>query len=379
MPILANRYQLTEPIYDDGIVVVYRACDQVLNRTVTVETLSLQATAEHVACLTEKARRAALTRLTYVAKLYDQNVDADRPFLVWEGMIGPTLAEAAPLSEEQAIDVVCVAATALQTALAHHRRPPAINPQTLCIDPLGRVQIIDLGLHESKPNDRQAASMLGNLLYAALGEDRAAQTSLQKIINRAQMGNYATIDEFVADLHQTRQRFDAPTIMIPHDQRLTEAASPAQTSSHSSTATPARPNRRRLLWLALAAVTGSLMLLFSTVIRGDQFNIDRIINLAPLLGPAAATSPAITHENAPAIPTPLEPQSGELYIVNTNTGQPIRVRSGPGLSFEPIASVPFGGTVEVIGEPQPADGYTWVRVRAAGVDGWCISEALLRR
>jgi hypothetical protein len=382
MPVLANRYQLIEPIYDDGIVVAYRAADQVLNRTVTVETLSPQAPAEHVERLTEKAHRAALTRIAYVAKLYDQNVDAGRPFLVWEGQVGPTLAEMAPLPDRQAVEVVYVAAMALQTALTHHQLPPAINPQTLCIDPMGRVQIIDLGLHQSSLNDQQAVKTLGDLLHVALGQGNSVPMSLQALVSRAQTGNYATIDEFVADLRQTRQHLDAPTSMVPHNQRLIEEVSPAPARARSplSTATPARSNHHPWRWLALAAVTGSLILLFSTLVRGDQFNIDRVVNLAPMLEPTLATTPAVTQETAPTVAdlASTESWSGALYIVNTNAGQPVRIRAGPGLAFEPIAAVPFGNTVEVMSEPQPADGYTWVRVRAAGIEGWCISEALLK-
>src|SRR3712207_4938081 len=106
MPTLANRYQLLEPIYQDEAVVAYRARDAVLHRMVTLETLSDQASPEQAERLVQKARHAALDRTPNIAKRCDQNIDLDRPCLVWEDRIGPSSAEAAPLPEHQVITIV---------------------------------------------------------------------------------------------------------------------------------------------------------------------------------------------------------------------------------------------------------------------------------
>ncbi len=380
MPTLANRYQLLEPIYHDQAVIAYRARDQVLHRMVTLETLSDQASSEHAERLVEKARRAALDRTPNVAKLYDQNIDVDRPFLVWEDRIGPTIAEAAPLPESQAINIVDHVANMLQAALAQQRSLPRINPQTLCIDGMGRLQLLNLGLPPATADQQQAIGMLGDVLDAAVKLDVNTRSALRVLIERTRSGAYPTVQDFVADLHRLQQRHDAPTTTLHELQRRDHASTPAhgRFGQNSSAYRPATRKRRWPRVMLLLVCVGGLLLALG-VFGGGNY-LDQMTGLLPVLAPTAPTVVASTPEPPLRTPPPATPTpQGEEYVVNTITGQPVRVRSGPGLSFDTVGSVPFGDTLEVIGGPQPADGYTWVQIRFKDVEGWCISEALQKR
>ena len=55
----------------------------------------------------------------------------------------------------------------------------------------------------------------------------------------------------------------------------------------------------------------------------------------------------------------------------------LNLRGGPGLGQSIIAGLPYGTTVEVLGNPQAADGYSWFQVRVAGVgSGWVAGQYL---
>ncbi len=372
MPILANRYELAEMIYSDAVVVAYCARDQLLNRTVTIEWLQANRVADAAAVqrLLDKARSAALLNLPHVAALYDQHIVDNRPFLVLEEIAGPALADAAPLSAEQATDLVYSVADTIHAALARQQPLPAITEQTIRIGPEGRIQIIDLGLAQPAPED--AIQTLGRLLQAALG-GTAEASPLRGLAERAIAGQYASVDALVADLRLVQQRATTattvmprvhPTIDLTNDSGVT-AYTAANTAATPAPAPAAQP--RRYLWAGIGA--GGLILLAllgSLWFRGrDETALDPVPSAVATVGAS----------NAPAG----SPIRGELYTVATNNRRPIRVRQGPGLNSPQIASLPYGTTVEVIDGPQPADGYNWVRIRTSTVDGWCIREGLRKQ
>ena len=58
----------------------------------------------------------------------------------------------------------------------------------------------------------------------------------------------------------------------------------------------------------------------------------------------------------------------------------LNLRDGPGLGFNIVAALPYGTTVEIIGEPEEVDGYTCVQVRVPSgcIDGgWVAAEFLV--
>lgn len=106
---------------------------------------------------------------------------------------------------------------------------------------------------------------------------------------------------------------------------------------------------------------------------------------APTPTPALATptpEPAPTPE--PPTPTPLPAGPDVLRVggqatVNAETG--LRMRGGPGTNFNPVATLPAGAIVDVIGGPERADTYTWWQIRykqpdGSQIEGWAAGDFL---
>lgn len=385
MPNLADRYQLAEIIYSDAQVVAYCAQDQLLNRTVTVELLQSGQPdqPQRAGQLIDKAHQAALSSLPHVAALYDQHAVDGRPFLVLEEPIGPALGEIVPLPPEQAVAVVRQVGETLRAALLRQQPLPAINPTTVRIGADSRVQILDLGLEQPPAQPAVALQLLGQLLSAGLGgaNDRLS-APLQRIADDAIRGQYRSIGDLVAALEQIEQRATQPTTVLQRvPPTVVVEQQPPALERGSQTAiletvqpieqpilAPERPARRWGLWAALGLGLLALLAVGALLLRPN----DRATQ--PPAPPAAGTSPT-TGAASPAA----SPANGTLFVVSTNNGQALIVRSGPGRSFSRITSIPDGATVEVLEGPQAADGFNWVRIRTANVEGWCASEALRRR
>lgn len=398
MPNLANRYQLAEIIYSDAHVVAHRAQDQLLNRTVTIELLQpgRGEESQRSARLLTKARQAALTNLPHVAPLYDQHTVDERPFLVLEEPIGPSLAEAAPLPAAQIVALVCAVAETLRVAQARQQPQPTINPFTVRIGPDGRVQILDLGLDQPVADQPVAVQRLGQLITAALSSTSDRQSApFRRIAESAASGAYASIDALLAALEQVEQRAEQPTTVLrrvmptidmreePLDAATVVVApeavpvQPRRSLREAVAAQPRRPLREAVaaqprwrVWAALGAGLIALLLLGGLLLRPGAETAEQ---------PAASAPADTTTGNSPATSPATNPANGTLFTVATNNGQSLIVRSGPGRSFSRITSIPNGSTVEVVEGPQAADGFNWVRIRTANVEGWCVSEALRRR
>lgn len=392
-PLLAERYRLDGVVYSDTSSVAYRAHDQLLNRTVTVELLQAQHATNpaYRSRLIDKARSAALMSLPNVAAVYDQGMVNDRPFLVREELLGPTVAEAAPLPADQAINVVSAVADTVRAAATQQQPLLPITPQTVRVDAEGRAQILDFGLDQPPTNPAQAVAALGRLLQAALANSNEGHqvTPVRAIAEQAVAGRYTSVDGLVAELRRVQQRANSvttviprmpPTIQIedPHDQRVVAPAPRAQRQAAQPAvvaqppAVESAPRSRRLLWPIVGAITLLVLLVGGMMLRGG--NDTPSDEPATAGGGAAASSAA-----APSTAGGESPASGPTYIVAARGSDTIRVREGPGVNFQQIASLRNGTTVQVVEGPRPADNYNWVRIRAGNVDGWCILEGLRKQ
>lgn len=55
----------------------------------------------------------------------------------------------------------------------------------------------------------------------------------------------------------------------------------------------------------------------------------------------------------------------------------LNMRGGPGTSYGVVAQLPYGTTVQIVGNPQAGDGRTWLEVAALGFgQGWVAAEFL---
>lgn len=381
MPNLADRYQLAEIIYSDAHIVAYLAHDELLNRSVTVELLQAGRADEpqRAERLLAKARQAALSSLPRVAALYDQHTIDGRPFLVLEEPIGPALADAGPLAAAQIVALVREVALTLQTALERQQPLPVVNPFTVRLAPDGRVQIIDLGLDQLRPDQATAVQRLGQLISAALGSASDRQSaSLKRIAEGTASGAYTSLDALLAALQQLQARADQPTSILQRipptmpvpDVDQEEPPPIVERENRPPTVTPdAAPRRRWVVWAALGLGLIGL-LLAGLLLRPDGETAEQ-----PARSPGASAASGTGSSARPVA----SPANGTLYTVATNNGQSLIVRSGPGRTFDRITSLPNGTTVEVIEGPRAADGFNWVHIRTASVEGWCVSEALRKR
>jgi hypothetical protein len=390
-PILANRYHLDSIVYSDSMVVAYQARDQILNRAVTVELLRPDKAKDqvYVQRMLDKARNAALANLPHVAALYDQNAVDQRPFLVMEELAGPALMDLAPLPANQAIALVEKIAETLDAGLSSQQPLPAVNDQTVRINPEGRIQLINLGLEQTPSTPGYAVKTLGRLLSATIaGADLNRTTPLRTLAERAINGEYQSIADFLMELRSLRQRADTPTTVIPRVHATIPIPDSARSAPQPARVAPAvaapratpvgpplsepaaAPPRRNLLPIAAALGIMLLALVGFMALRGGD---DDQAAQAP--SPSAVASDAPAASGAPAASVP-PPGSGEIFVVNTRGRQALTVRTGPGIKFPRVASLPYGSRVEVIGGPQAADNFNWVWIRTPNFNGWCISEAL---
>lgn len=375
MPTLTNRYDLADVVYSDEAVVAYRAHDRLLNRAVTIELLQAQRAADshYVQSLIDKARQAALTNLPSMAALYDQHVIDGRPFLVWEEVAGPALAEAAPLSADQAVALVSGLAETVQAAEQRQHPLPNINEQTVRVGAEDRVQVLHFGLAATRRSPAQITAQLGRILSTALAADIPTNTPLHRIAERAMAGGYTAPDALVADLRAMEQRANQATTVLPRVHPTVDIGDadvhPQATTAMSTGVESVVPSRRRSPPLGILIGAGSLLLLL--LVGGVLFRNRGVSSAEPQASGVtnAQTSTAPVPSAAPTL-------TGESYVVAARNSQTVRVRNGPGINSQQIASLPNGTAVQVVSNPQPADGYRWVRITADGVDGWCILEAL---
>jgi Bacterial SH3 domain len=137
------------------------------------------------------------------------------------------------------------------------------------------------------------------------------------------------------------------------------------------------------------AFTGSLVNLFN--LSGTAVPPSAIATLAPGEGaglsmpgvgepsPTPSTfSPLVSTPSPESSPTAeVVPSLGFARIGNTN-GFGVNVRSEPGLEYEMLTQLSDGSLVELTGEAQSADGFTWQRVRLEdGHLGWIADNFLI--
>jgi len=143
------------------------------------------------------------------------------------------------------------------------------------------------------------------------------------------------------------------------------------------------------LLVSSLAFTGSLVNLFN--LSGTAIPPPAIATLAPGEGaglsmPGAGQpsptpssfSPLVYTPSPESSPTPeVVPGLGFARIGNTN-GFGVNVRSEPGLEYEMLIQLSDGSRVELTGEAQSADGFTWQRVRLEdGRLGWIADNFLI--
>ncbi|EJP32194.1 putative serine/threonine-protein kinase PrkC [Selenomonas sp. FOBRC9] len=150
--VLDGRYALEMPIGSGGMADVYRAKDQLLERTVAVKILHRQYEndTEFIARFQREAKAAARITHPNIVNVYDVGVAEGRHYIVMEYVPGRTLKERikeeAALPVPEALRIAGQIASALAQAHADQLVHCDIKPHNILVMPDGTVKVADFGI-----------------------------------------------------------------------------------------------------------------------------------------------------------------------------------------------------------------------------------------
>lgn len=151
--ILADRYQLDDPIAAGGVGQVWRATDLVLQRPIAIKLLRPEYADHHetLSRFRAEARHAGSLAHPGIAQVYDfgDNPAEGPPYLVMELVDGPSLADVLatePVTPAYALEVLAKAATGLAAAHEAGLVHRDIKPGNILLGRDGQVKITDFGI-----------------------------------------------------------------------------------------------------------------------------------------------------------------------------------------------------------------------------------------
>ena len=171
---LADRYRLESRIAGGGMGEVWKARDEVLERTVAVKMLRAEYADDHefLERFRDEAKHAAALSHPGIASVYDYGEDADTgaPYLVMEYVEGEPLSAllvraGGSLSVNQAMDVVGQTALALQAAHDAGIVHRDVKPGNILVRPDGLVKVTDFGI--ARASGKVGLTRTGNVVGTA--------------------------------------------------------------------------------------------------------------------------------------------------------------------------------------------------------------------
>ena len=150
--VLDGRYALEALVGSGGMADVYRAKDQLLERTVAVKILHQQYEndTEFIARFQREAKAAARITHPNIVNVYDVGVAEGRHYIVMEYVPGRTLKERikeeGPVPAPQALQMARQIAGALAQAHANNLVHCDIKPHNILVMPDGNVKVADFGI-----------------------------------------------------------------------------------------------------------------------------------------------------------------------------------------------------------------------------------------
>ena len=150
--VLVGRYALEALVGSGGMADVYRAKDQLLERTVAVKILHQQYEndTEFIARFQREAKAAARMTHPNIVNVYDVGVAEGRHYIVMEYVPGRTLKERikeeGPVPVSEALQIARQIAGALAQAHANNLVHCDIKPHNILVMPDGNVKVADFGI-----------------------------------------------------------------------------------------------------------------------------------------------------------------------------------------------------------------------------------------
>ena len=177
--VLGGRYLLKDKVGTGGMATVYRAQDQVLNRTVAVKIMLPQyaGDATFAARFKQEAQAAAGLSSPYIVGVYDWGKDGDTYYIVMEYLRGTDLKSG--IKSHGALDPKKVAqigsqiSSALSVAHKHEIIHRDIKPQNIMVLPDGNIKVMDFGIARAKNSHlTQDNNVLGTAHYVSPEQTR---------------------------------------------------------------------------------------------------------------------------------------------------------------------------------------------------------------
>ena len=146
-----GHYRIIEKLGAGGMGVVYRACDERLERDVAIKVLPAGALADEEARKRFRREAMALSKLNHpnVATIHDFSSEGDVDFLAMEYIPGATLADklrSGALPEAEVVRLGKQAAEALEAAHERGLIHRDLKPGNIMVTPKGLVKVLDFGL-----------------------------------------------------------------------------------------------------------------------------------------------------------------------------------------------------------------------------------------
>jgi tRNA A-37 threonylcarbamoyl transferase component Bud32 len=191
--LLSGRYRLESRIASGGMSTVYRARDQVLERTVAIKLMNreIAGDSDQLERFRREARAVAPISHPHIVTVIDAGEDENRPYIVFEYVEGETLKarirRTGGLPVAEAVAYAIEIARALGCAHANHVVHRDVKPQNVLIDEEGSAKVTDFGIARTLDEDGLTADgrVLGTTDYVspeqALGHPVTGQSDIYSL------------------------------------------------------------------------------------------------------------------------------------------------------------------------------------------------------
>ena len=180
--VLGGRYLLKDKVGNGGMASVYRAQDQVLDRTVAVKIMLPQyaGDATFAARFKQEAQAAAGLQSPYIVGVYDWGKDGDTYYIVMEYLRGTDLKSGVrshgALDPKKVAQIGSQICGALSVAHKHEIIHRDIKPQNIMVLPDGNIKVMDFGIARAKNSHlTQDNNVLGTAHYVSPEQTRGQE------------------------------------------------------------------------------------------------------------------------------------------------------------------------------------------------------------
>jgi eukaryotic-like serine/threonine-protein kinase len=171
--LLANRYQLEEPIATGGVAIVWRAHDVSLDRSVAVKLLHPHLAGDQTTV--ERFRREAQSAAQFThpnaVNIYDTGHEDDLVYLVMEYIDGPSLRDvirdAGPLDAQVVAALGEQVASALGRAHEHGIIHRDVKPANILVNREGVPKVTDFGIAKAVGHEQEQLTSPGTVIGTA--------------------------------------------------------------------------------------------------------------------------------------------------------------------------------------------------------------------